>query len=207
MKKQILLFFTLTLFAIIFTEWKLSESNNAMDKPNAAVKASSNESAVLKLSEQEISEIIQAVEDEIYDYGYYKKYWGFGYNAGNSKGRISEIPIYIKPGPDKDGNYWIIYRLLPYGEVYRLVYFGLNGMAILGGDPEIGFPVTQPSHLTIFENDEEICRMKSEWIKKYFHIEDEPTIFFLEKVAERQEKRVGFSNWKYRKSRNSDNKK
>lgn len=203
MSKQLLFFFALSLLAIIITTQESKKADGVIDKSKATTKLV----APSMLTDKDISEIIRAVEDEIYDYGYYKKYWGFGHDTGDSKHWISEVPIYIKPSPDKDGNNWVIYRLMPYGEVYRLVSINNDGIAVLGGDPEIGFPVTQPSHLTVFDDDEEICRMKAEWKKKYFHIEDEPAISVIEKAADRQEIRVGFSYWKDKRSKNSDPKK
>lgn len=208
MLRKLLLFIALALLACLILTQTPKNANEIVAKLEAAENAPARE-GIFKLTESDMKAVILAVEDEIYDHEYCKKYYNIGRCAGNRTDHwVSEVPIYISPSTDKYGYGYAIYKLMPYGEVYRLFFFRKeDGMAVLVGDSENGFPITQPSHLTIYDDDEEICRMKAEWLKRYFLVEEMPPISVYEKAANRQEKRVGFSYWKYNKSKNIDSKK
>jgi hypothetical protein len=140
--------------------------------------------------------VIQAVEDEIYDYGFSEQFYEIGTNVGRPDHWISKIPIYIDPNTDKDGNGRVVYRLMPDGEVFRLFFMRRDGIVVLIGDPDNGFPITEPSKLTVFMNDDEICSMKHRWFRGSILIDEKPSLETIESAARRQETRIGFSAWK-----------
>ena len=85
---------------------------------------------------------------------------------------------------------------MPYGEVLRLFFIRKDGIVVLVGDPENRFPITQPSKLTVFMDDDEVCSMKQRWIKSSILVDEQPSLDTTEASATRQETRTGFSAWK-----------
>src|SRR5208283_2233558 len=71
------------------------------------------------------------------------------------------------------------YKLAPYGEVIRSFYINGDGTATLEGDPEIGFPATQPNMLTIYMDDEKVCHLRGAWSKNYFEMKNSGLPFRL----------------------------
>ena len=150
------------------------------------------------LTPSEVKMVKQAVEDEIYDYGYYKDYYQMGENLGTPKHWIARIRIYIKPTYNSVDNYGeVIYKLMPYGEVCRLFYIEGSAGIKLDGDPQNGFPPTQPSRQTVFMDSDEISRFEQSWIKSFFVIDTAPSLETIGSAAQRQKTRTGFSNWEY----------
>lgn len=83
----------------------------------------------------------QAVEDEIYDYGYYGQFYQIEENIGTPKHWIARVRIYINPvynSTDKYGE--VIYKLMPYGQIYRLFYVEANDRIRLDGARRIISP-------------------------------------------------------------------
>jgi len=70
------------------------------------------------LTRAELQAVVQAVQDEIYDYGYEREYYVIGDNLGTSAHWVSRVPLYINPEMN-DGVGQAIYKLMPYGEVFR----------------------------------------------------------------------------------------
>jgi hypothetical protein len=70
--------------------------------------------------------------------------------------------LYIQPVL-KDGEGAVIYKLMPHGEVIRNFHLNMDGLAILEGAPDSGFPPTHPNILTLYMDDDEVCRRKHEW--------------------------------------------
>src|ERR1700730_5483380 len=75
-----------------------------------------------KLTQSEAKELVQAVQDEIYDYEYQGHFFPEGGPVGDvvsaSRTRVS---LYISPFVE-DGEGQVIYKLMPYGEVLRLFH-------------------------------------------------------------------------------------
>lgn len=153
-------------------------------------------SANRKLSRAEIEHLAQAIDDEIYDYGYEGDYFPVGGTVGDA---VSEsrtlVPLYIDPVID-DGEGRIIYKLMPYGEVLRLFHIRSDGTIVLDGDPEIGFPASQPDRKTVYLRDEDVSRMKRNWMRSSFQVLLSPGIQRIEDAARRQQRRTGFSRWR-----------
>ena len=141
------------------------------------------------LSKTELTAVVQAVEDEIYDYGYQTK---FSY-VGDAPDGLTRVPIYISPKTDKDSVGEIIYKYMPYGEVSRRFLLRQDGLVILFGDPELGFPPQLPDTNTLYLNDEDVCRLKLKWTKTYFTVDPKATTDRIKLASSRQKERIRFS--------------
>src|SRR3974377_1497575 len=108
--------------------------------------------------------MIKAVEDEIYDYRLEGKFRSIGKALGNDE---FEIPLFVT-SDSKGSSYYVIYRLMPYGELYRLVTFSDDGMARLFRNPRSGFPPDAPAMQTLYYDDERICQLKHDAVKLSF---------------------------------------
>jgi hypothetical protein len=154
-----------------------------------------------KVSESEVKAVVQAVEDEIYDYGYQKQFYQMGKDAGRSPtAPRSRMRIYIEPEVDaQDGGARVIYKLMPHGEVLREFVIREDGLVVLSGNPQNGFPPTQEaSTKTVYMDDDEVGQMKHDWLKEFFVVDDSPGPERIQEAAQRQKARTGFSDWEYR---------
>lgn len=138
----------------------------------------------------EVKALTQAIEDEIYDYGYQARFADVGKQGGHGE---LELSLYVMPSFNGQGLGWAIYKLMPYGEVLRMFWIRKDGMAVLGNNPEFGFPPTESSYLTVYMDDDELCHDKQTWLKSSFVIQPHPTSQRLREAAERQKERVGYS--------------
>ena len=157
-----------------------------------------------KVSDSDLKAVVQAVQDEIYDYGYEKHFRQVGENTARpaSPPQI-RMPIYIDPEIDpKDESGRVIYKLMPYGEVLREFIIRGNGLVVLSGDPQNGFPPTQEANTkTVYLDDDDICRMKHDWVRSSFVVDDSPNAEIIQEAVKRQKLRTGFSDWEYRHAR------
>jgi len=147
------------------------------------------------ITQTEIAALIQAVQDEIYDHGFEDDYYQLGPNMGSdSKKWTSRVPIYIDPHI-ADGEGYAIYKHMHYGEVHRLFTIRKDGVVVLDGDPELAFPPTQTSILTIYMNDDAVAKMKHDWLRSYFEIDSPIDEWTVRAAARRQKGRTGVSYW------------
>jgi hypothetical protein len=142
-----------------------------------------------KVTSREVDSIVEAIQDEIYAYSYQKNYSSVGKEL---KSGSQAIPVYIQPEISKNGTLWTVYKLMPVGEVYRMFTIRGDGTAIAYGDSDSGFPPTQPSYLTAYMDDTELCKIKQEWSKHEFVIQLAPSKETLRNALARQEARTGF---------------
>lgn len=135
----------------------------------------------------------KAVELAIVDEMYANNLQGYGWDVGMHDS-ISEYQLtaYFQPTLNKDGEGWVIYKLMPYGEVYRLFAVEPNGLGVLYGRLRNHFPPTEPSYLTVYMDDDELCRMKKEWGKSYFDVELKPSAQRIAEARARQRKRMAY---------------
>lgn len=137
------------------------------------------------------SAIIEAIQDEIYDYGYE----GWGWDAADRiEGKTYQMHVYIEPRM-KDYSGRVIYKLMPYGEILRFYAVQKNGLIRLDDNPELGFGAERPDRLTLYLDDDEILQFKRTWLRTSFSIELNPSKEQLQQAAERQNKRGGHSVW------------
>ena len=153
-----------------------------------------------ELTKFEMRALTTAIEDEIYDYEYEGHYFPVGGAVGNavsdSKTRVS---LYVDARLE-NGEGQTIYKLMPYGEVLRLFHVHDDGMVVLDGDPELGFPATQPNRKTVYINDHDLARMKRDWLKALFEISLSPGAQRVQDAVRRQKERTGFSAWEFHRA-------
>jgi hypothetical protein len=145
-----------------------------------------------KVPEADSQAIISAIEDEVYDYRLQEKFRDVGKPLGTDK---FQIPVYVLPGPKGKGHdYYLIYRLMPYGELYRLVSVREDGsLAGLLRNPKLGFPPDASATPTLYYDDDEICNDKHKAAKFFFVVDLGPPKERIREAVERQKKRYGFS--------------
>jgi hypothetical protein len=154
-----------------------------------------------RLTPKEIEHLKQAIVDEIYDYGYYNQFYQIGENVGTSRHWIGRIHLFIDPTYNSaDGHGEVMYKLMPFGQIYRLFYIDSNGSIKLDGNPQNRFPITQPSRQTVFMDEDDVCRYIRTWAKASVDVDTEPTKEMIESASGRQKNRTGFSDWEYRQS-------
>ncbi|QMV17272.1 hypothetical protein GOB94_00025 [Granulicella sp. 5B5] len=150
------------------------------------------------LTSAEIQSVERAIQDEIYDYDYFRSFYQIGENIGTPEHWISRLHVYINPAYDAaDGHGVVIYKLMPYGQVYRLFFLGSKNGVQLDGDPQNKFPITQPSRLTVYMDEDEVCRDERTWTKSFFNIDTAATPAIIEAASKRQKARTGFSYWEH----------
>jgi hypothetical protein len=145
-----------------------------------------------KVPEADARAIVSGIEDEIYDYHLQENYHEIGELLS---GERTKVPVYVLPGPKSTGHaYFLIYRLMPYGEMYRLVSVREDGsLAWLNRNPAIGFPPHGAAMQTVYLDDDEICSAKHRAAKFFFVVEMNPTKERIKEAVERQKTRYGFS--------------
>jgi hypothetical protein len=195
----------MTLVTILWTVLVLSQFGYQNHKSDALRSPEHRATAVHlqgkhKLTDAELRAIIEAVQDEIYDYGFEPQYYQIGENLGTPTHWIARLPIYINPTTD-DGVGQAIYKLMPYGEVLRVFVIDTDGLVELHGDPQVGFPQTQPSHKTIYMDDDEVCKLKHTWARHAFEADGSPTPDTRQQAVGRQKLRTDFSDWEYKHSK------
>ena len=156
----------------------------------------------VRLTPSETRALVQAVQDEIYD----REYQGNFFPEGGPVGDIisdsrTRVPLYVDPVLE-DGEGEAIYKLMPYGEVLRLFHVHDDGTIVLDGDPELGFPASQPNRKTVYIKDGDVDRMKRGWAKSSFEIDLSPSPETIQDVVRRQKQRTGgFSAWEFNHSK------
>jgi len=137
--------------------------------------------------------VVQAVEDEIYDLGEEGKYFLID-NQGAGDSKPATISIYISTEISADGRGVAIYKLMPYGEVYRYFTVRHDGLVVLSDDPQKGFKPTGGSMLTVYMSEDTVCDFTAHHsIKSSFVVDPEVSKGRLGEAIQRQLKRTGFS--------------
>ncbi len=130
--------------------------------------------------------VVQAIVDEMY----VNNLQGYGFDVGKQNSDSTyELTAYFKPTLRSDRVGWIIHKLMPYGEVLRLFSLRDDGVAVLYGKLRDRFPPTQPSYLTVYMDDEELCQSKKNWSREHFTVELKPSADRIAEARTRQEKR------------------
>jgi hypothetical protein len=164
----------------------------------ASSPSSAQAATKIRLTQSETKALVQAVQDEIYD----REYQGHFFPEGGPVGDIisesrTRVPLYVDPVLE-DGEGEAIYKLMPYGEVLRLFHVHDDGTIVLDGDPELGFPASQPNRKTVYIKDGDVDRMKRDWVKSSFEIDLSPSPETMQDVVRRQKQRTGgFSAWEF----------
>jgi hypothetical protein len=146
--------------------------------------------AQLALTGAQKTSLASAIEDEIYDYRLELNFTDVGKRLYNG---TVEVPLFLTQDSTESA-YHLIYRLMPYGEMYRLATVTPNGMVRLFRNPKIGFPPDAPATLTVYYDDDAICVAKQKALRLSFVIELNPTKQRLREAIKNQQERYGFSN-------------
>jgi len=151
-------------------------------------KASSNEKSdgSQPLSQADKDAVMQAIVDEMYANDLQPYVMDIGKEVSRSE---YQVGVYFKPTLNSNRAGWVIYKLLPYGEVLRMFILRSDGSAVLFGKLRDRFPPTQPSYLTVYMDDNELCQAKKDWQKEYFSVELKPSEERVSKARARQQKR------------------
>jgi len=142
------------------------------------------------LTDAQKNALTSAIEDEIYDYKLELNFADVGKRLQNG---TVEVPLFLTQDSTASA-YHLIYRLMPYGEMYRLATVTPDGMVHLFRNPKVGFPPDAPATLTVYYDDDAICAAKQKALKLYFVIELTPTKQRLHEAIKGQQQRYGFSN-------------
>lgn len=132
------------------------------------------------------SELKMAIVDEIYSERMHGSFADVGESVQGNKRRIN---IYIKPILN-DRNGWVVYKLMPVGEVYRMFSLSGDGGVLLYGDIDNEFPPTQPSYKTVYMSDEQLIEIKKTWTLDYIEISLSPGEDEIKKSIARQRNRL-----------------
>jgi hypothetical protein len=138
------------------------------------------------LSQANKDAVVQAIIDEMYANNLHPYVIDVGKELSRSQYQLN---LYFKPTLNKDNVGWVIYKLMPYGQVYRLFSIRGDGLAIIYGKLRDHFPPTQPSYLTVYMDDDQLCQMEKEWQKGHFEVELKPSVDRVLEAQERQKKR------------------
>lgn len=149
------------------------------------------------LTESEKAALVNAVEDEIYDYGLQQNFRSVGKALTKDE---FEIPLFVTKESHGSSHY-VIYRLLPFGEMYRLVTVGPDGLVRLFRNPRSGFPPDAPATQTVYYDDDLICTLKHDALRLSFLVEMTASQERIKEAIERQKKRYGFSNLEEKETR------
>jgi hypothetical protein len=139
--------------------------------------------------------VIQAIEDEIYDWGCQNSVDLVAHEISRDK---YQLPVYINPNI-YNGRGEVIYKFMPIGELYRSFFPEADGLIQLDNDPGIGFGPERPSYNTLFMDDDELCRFKHDWLKLFFIIEGHPGRERIAEARMRQKSRLGDSYYPHSK--------
>ena len=138
------------------------------------------------LSPDDRSAVVQAIVDEMYA----NDLQGYGFDVGKqTSGSAYQLRAYFKPTLNSDRAGWVIYKLMPYGEVLRMFNVRSEGLAVLYGKLRNRFPPTEPSYLTVYMDDDVLCRTKMEWSKEDITVELKPSPERVEAARARQKSR------------------
>jgi len=151
-------------------------------------KASPNEKIdnAQPLSAPDKDAVVQAIVDEMYANDLQPYVMDIGKEVSRSEYQVN---VYFKPTLNSNRAGWVIYKLLPYGEVLRMFTLRSDGTAVLFGKLRDRFPPTQPSYLTVYMDDDELCQTKREWQKGHFTVELKPSADRVAEARARQQKR------------------
>lgn len=136
------------------------------------------------LREKEINAVIEAIQDEIYDLNLEKHFLGVGATAKDNRDQ-EILNVYFQPEVIEDSRSWVIYKLMPDGEILRMYEIGRSGQIYLHGKPG-EFRVTQPDYPTVYMDDDELCKLKHDWIRRKFVVDMNPSAELVASARERQ---------------------
>jgi len=143
------------------------------------------------LPDSVVPNVIMAVEDEIYDYKQEQSFTNIG--STGAIGVPTKVSLYIEKSISDRNVGWVLYKDMPHGEVLRRFIIRDDGLVVLYGDPEIDFPAQQPDTRTLYLDDDDVCRFKSQALKTFFTVDPNVLKTRVEEAEHRQRQRVHYS--------------
>jgi hypothetical protein len=144
-------------------------------------------------SKELLSAVAQAIEDELYDLQREKLYFQIDESSGGDN-TPAEISMYVSKEISSNGTGVVVYKDMPYGEVYRYFDVGPDGTVKLAGNPTSKFPPTGGSMLTVYLTDEEVCEfIQHKAYKSKFTIDPLASPKRISDAENRQLRRTGYS--------------
>jgi hypothetical protein len=139
------------------------------------------------IREAEINAVIEAIQDEIYDLKLEKYVDDIGERSPQNRNQYS-VNVYFQPEVIEDSRSWVIYKLMPDGEIVRMYEIGRSGRIYLHGKPG-EFRVTQPDYPTVFMDDDQLCKLKHDWLRRHFVVDINPSPALVAAARARQRQR------------------
>jgi hypothetical protein len=139
------------------------------------------------IREAEISAVIESRQDEIYDLNLEKYVDDIGTRSPNNRNQYS-VNVYFQPDVTDESHSWVIYKLMPDGEIVRMNEIGRSGRIYLHGKPG-EFRVTQPDYPTVFMDDDQLCKLKHDWLRRHFVVDTNPSAELVAAARARQKER------------------
>lgn len=136
----------------------------------------------VRATDADIAALGQAATDEIYAAGHAVLYTDLP-----AKG--DSVLMYVNPR--KCGHtFFIIYKLLPYGEVLRGGWYLKDSLMTLAISPTLGFQVGVSTAVrTLYLRDDEVEEMKASWKRVWFRVERFPSRDVVDAARARQARR------------------
>lgn len=168
--------------------WVIAQSSHLQRRQRAApVPPAAIARTTGPVSQGDIAAVLLAIKDEIYAGGCAAMFADIGRPKGEGERQIN---VYFQPKLN-EGMSSVIYKFWPFGEVVRTYWMDKGGMAHLMGHPRWGFPPTEPSYLTIYIGDHELCHTKSTWTRVPLEIKLAPASQQVREADRRQVERGG----------------
>lgn len=137
--------------------------------------------------------VAQAIEDELYDLRHEGLYFQIDDNSGGDS-TPAKISMYVSKDISPNGIGVVIYKDMPYGEVYRYFVVGKDGLIELSGNPTSRFPPHGGSMLTIYMTNEEVCDfIQNKAYRSNFIIDPLASPKRIHEAEDRQMRRTGYS--------------
>ena len=144
-------------------------------------------------SKELLPAVAQAIEDELYDLRHEKLYFQIDGNSGGDSSP-AEISMYVSKDRSPNGTGVVVYKDMPYGEVYRYFDVEADGTVKLAGEPTSKFPPHRGSMLTVYMTDEEVCDfIQRKAYRSKFSINPLATPKRIRDAEDRQPRRIGYS--------------
>ena len=136
------------------------------------------------VSKTDLEHVLTAIKDEIYALGSYPQYLDLANGMQN-------IPLYVEPHREH-GYIWMIYKLMPCGEVQRAGWEAPGGDLVLLAGNAKGcefYPTHETALLTVYLDDRDLIRKKTTWTKVSFSLHLRPSPQELRGANQRQAQR------------------
>jgi hypothetical protein len=138
-----------------------------------------------------VPKIVQAIEDEIYDYKQENSFTNIG-STGAINGP-TKVAVFISKTVSDRNVGWVLYKDMPHGEVLRRFLIRSDGLVVLYGDPGLDFPAQQPDTKTIYLPEEDVCHFIASALKAVFTVDPDVSKQRIAEAEQRQLLRVKYS--------------